>query len=314
MSTGKKEKSLVSKIFIIFLGVVLTIYTLSLIVTLIWGFVTSLKSDIDFNIYDNIIGMPNLEWSREQFLHFKNYIDIFSNFVIHTETSFFVGNTPVGHESTDGIFSMLINTLIYAGIGAFLHSFIPAIMGYMCAKYKNVVAGFLYALNLIVMIIPLVGTQSATISVLRALNLYDNYAGILCLKFTFMGTYFIVFHGYFEGLPDSYSEAAEIDGASQFQILLSIILPLTWKMIATVFLIQFVALWNDYQTAMLYMPTHPTLAYGVYFLSIGSNKGTFAFVPAKTASCMMLAIPILIIFIIFKDKLMGNVTMGGIKG
>ena len=314
MNKQKKEKDLVSKIFITFLGIILMVYAVSIIITLFWGLLTSLKSDVDFNIYDNVMGLPSLEWSKEQFLYLKNYSDIFSDFVIRTEVSFFVGDTPVGHESTDGVFSMFVNTLIYAGIGAFLHSFIPAVMGYMCAKYKNSVAVFLYALNLIVMIIPIVGTHSATISVLRALNLYDNYAGILCLKFTFMGMYFIVFHAYFEGLPDSYSEAAEVDGASQLHILLSIILPLTVKMIATVFLIQFVAAWNDYQTALLYMPTHPTLAYGVYFLSIGSNKGTFAFVPAKTASCMMLAIPILIIFIIFKDKLMGNVTMGGIKG
>ena len=312
---NNQKKDWIGKIFIILLGIILAVYSLSIIITLAWGFLTSLKSKTDFATWDNVIGLPSLEWSREEFLQFKNYTDVFRDFIIPREKSFFVGESIVEHESESGVFAMLLNTLIYAGIGAFLHAFIPAVMGYMCAKYKNSVAAFIYALNLIVMIVPIVGTQSSTISILRALNLYDNYLGMVCLKFTFMGMYFIVFHAYFEGLPDSYAEAAEVDGASQLRILTSIILPLTVKMLATVFLIQFVAAWNDYQTALLYMPTHPTLAFGVHYLCIGDgSKGDFGFVPAQTAACMLLAIPILVAFIIFKDKLMGNGTMGGIKG
>ena len=134
------------------------------------------------------------------------------------------------------------------------------------------------------------------------------------MKFHFGGMYFLVFYAYFKGLPDTYAEAAEIDGASQFRVLVMIIMPLAIKIMSTVFMILFVQLWNDYRTALIYMPTHPTLAYAVYHVAIYTNKGAFATIPAKTASCITLAVPILILFIFFKDKIMGNVTLGGIKG
>jgi ABC-type maltose transport system permease subunit len=60
------------------------------------------------------------------------------------------------------------------------------------------------------------------------------------------------------------------------------------------------------------MPTHPTLAYGVFQMS-QSTDNTLSNDPARLASCMVLAIPILVLFIAFRNKIMGNVSMGGVK-
>lgn len=126
--------------------------------------------------------------------------------------------------------------------------------------------------------------------------------------------YFFVYYAFFGGLSNTYREAAELDGASEMTILLRIYFPLAMKMIATVFLIQFVALWNDYQTPLLYLPTHPTLSYGVYLVAIDPPSGIkLSDVPHSVSACMMLALPILIVFVIFKDKIMGNISLGGIK-
>ena len=124
--------------------------------------------------------------------------------------------------------------------------------------------------------------------------------------------YFFVYHAFFKGVPDAFREAAEIDGASDFTIMVRIFFPLAVKIILTVFLIQFVALWNDYQTPLLYLPTHPTLAYGVFYLSYFQLHEWYH-TPIRMAGCIMLVIPILIIFIAFKNKLMGDISLGGIK-
>ena len=124
----------------------------------------------------------------------------------------------------------------------------------------------------------------------------------------------LLYLGAMSGISQSVTEAAEIDGASEMTILLRIYFPLAMKMIATVFLIQFVALWNDYQTPLLYLPTHPTLSYGVYLVAIDPPSGIkLSDVPHSVSACMMLALPILIAFVIFKDKIMGNISLGGIK-
>ena len=90
------------------------------------------------------------------------------------------------------------------------------------------------------------------------------------------------------------------------------------KIIFSVMLIQFIIYWNDYQMAIMYMPTHPTLSYGIYHMTLESASGEFAtyakIVPVKTAGAMLLALPILSIYIALKDKIIGNMSMGGIKG
>ena len=92
-------------------------------------------------------------------------------------------------------------------------------------------------------------------------------------------------------------------------------MPMAAKIIFTVFLIQFVTYWNDFQTPMLYLPTHPTLALGVFDLTKSGStiSRSLQNEPMRLAATMMLAIPIAVFFAIFKDRLMGNITFGGIK-
>ena len=70
------------------------------------------------------------------------------------------------------------------------------------------------------------------------------------------------------------------------------------------------------------MPNKPTLSYGLFRIQSSTDQIDLVIngvrqsltTPRKLAACFMACIPILIVFIIFRDKIMGNVTMGGIKG
>lgn len=313
----KSEKSIVNKIFVTVVCIVLALYALTIIATLLWGLLTSLKSYWDINMDKNVIGFPNLDesviWnSRDEFLKFANYTEVFKNFEFDRVVAFYIGDTRVQHMSHSNIGTMLMNTVLLSGIGAFLQSFVPAIMAYAVAKFRFAYGKVVYAVALFAMIMPLVGTYPSEITLLRNLGIYDSLFGYFMQKCNFAGMYFFVYYGFYKSLPDSYTEAAEIDGASYFHCLVKIILPLSVKMISSVFLIQFVHFWNDYQTAYLYMPTYPTLAYGVWFLTFGSNQ-SLTQLPYRVAGAMTLAIPIVIVFVFLKDKLMGNITMGGLK-
>jgi ABC-type glycerol-3-phosphate transport system permease component len=79
-----------------------------------------------------------------------------------------------------------------------------------------------------------------------------------------------------------------------------------------VFLIQFIGYWNDYNMALMFMPTQPTLAYGVYYMSV-SNMNGLSSAPMRMVTCVILALPLITVFVVFRNKLMGNVTMGGVK-
>jgi ABC-type glycerol-3-phosphate transport system permease component len=80
-----------------------------------------------------------------------------------------------------------------------------------------------------------------------------------------------------------------------------------------VFLLLFIEFWNDYQTPLLFMPTHPTLMFAIQQLST-SHKSVLNSTPMKMACCIIVVVPLTILFAVFSDKIMGNLTIGGVKG
>lgn len=324
MKTTKKrkqqEKSFINKIFVVTLLVLLSIYALTIIAALLWGLITSFKSPYDIQMNNNILGFPtldpnNFDNSREEFFGLKNYLILARDYHIVEEkrkVSYIVDGQVIVHYAKGGFLGVIFNTLIYAGLGGFLHTIVPALTAYAVSKYDCKVSSIITGFVLFTMVTPIVGNQTSMLAMLRNLRLYDTIWGYILQKASFTGMYFLVFSAFFKSLPDSFSEAAEIDGASYWHILFHIILPLAAKTISTVFVIQFISSWNDYQTAYLYMPTHPTLAYVIWFMSTNNQIGGGE-MTVRIAASMMLAMPILVAFIFLKKQLMGNVTVGGLK-
>ena len=310
-------------VFVIIVGSLLAVYALTMVFTLIWGLNTSLKHASDFGPERNVLGLPNLEiWKKaaefyQTDLHlFSNYVNVVENLNIPGEGDAYytMWGELVDHSKPNNLFDLIWNTISYAIFSAVLQAFIPCYMGYLCAKYPNKFSDILYTFLLVIMMIPIVGAYSAEIVLLKALGLHDTLIGNLIQKSSFTGIYFFIFYAYFKGVPDSYIEAAEVDGASQFRVMFTIMMPLAIKTISTVALLRFVGFWNDYNVAVLYLPSRPTLAFAVYYLSVRGGGNNFSSIPSRVAACMFLALPVLIIFVVLKDKLMGNVSMGGVKG
>ena len=208
--------------------------------------------------------------------------------------------------------------MAYAVMGCIIHTMTTATVAFICAKYRFKYTEVIYTTALIVMMVPIVGAYPSELKLLQDLGLFNSYLGMWIQKMTFTGLYFFVFYAFFKGVPDSYIEAAEVDGAPQFTIYLTIILPLAIKIISTVMLLTFIDYWNNYQVALLYHPSYPTLAYGVFSMSTltvspyPEMKGAWG-TPQKVAACMMLAFPLIALFIIFRNKILGDVSMGGLK-
>lgn len=316
-----KDKSVINRVFWISICVLLSVYALSIILTLFWGLLSSLKNQDEF-FYNpsSYLGFPILDssvkWnSREQFFKLANYRQILADYHLVEEqcrTDYIAHGEEITHRASGGFAMVMINTVVYTIVGSVLHTVIPAVVAYAVVKYDNPFAKIITGAALFVMTTPIIGSQASMLTMLRNMGIYDTFWGYLLQKAGFTGMYFFVFTAFYETVPDSFAEAAEIDGASQFSVLIRIIIPLSVKMLSTVFLIQFIHFWNDYQTAYIYMPTHPTLAYAVWWLTSSNAVGGGDMV-VRVAASMSLALPILVAFIFLKDKLMGNVSMGGLK-
>lgn len=319
-----KKTVTVTKVVFVILFIVLALYTLIMLSSLLWGLITSLKSSNDFENFGNVIGFPNVSVEgtpyagipsgREALLKLANYKIVLEKFVITRRAVYYgLGPEQIVHTCKAGFGELLVNTLLYTVGGALIYALMPALTAYLCAKYPYKLSAILVVVYTLMMCMPIVGSTPFELTFLRNTGLYDNIIGNYIQKMTGSGMYFFVYLAYFKGTSETYREAAQIDGASQLRIMTTIYFPLAIKIIATVFLIQFVALWNDYQTPLLYLPTHPTLAYAVYYVSYEAFEPALYHTPPRIAGLMLLAVPIVILFAIFKDKLMGDISLGGIK-
>lgn len=318
----RKKRKLILNPFVIILGLVLLVYAFLMLFPIGWGIVNSLKHILEFGV--NPDGWPDFSLFKKYPLSedydniFGNYIVMFKNMKYKRVVSYYSGifspklvTHSIQYDGPGTLFVFLINSLI---IG-FAYSVIPAMVSclaaYVCSQYKFKFSIIVYTAVLFVMATPIVGNTAASINLLRRLNLYDNVFGLFIKCAGFYSMYFLVFYAFFDNMGQTYYEAAEIDGASQLRIMCSIAIPLSKTTIFSVIMVLFMASWNDYNTSLLMMPSYPTLAYGVFDNIVQNTQ--FAYVPYQLAALMLLALPSLTIFLVLKSKLMGNLSLGGVK-
>lgn len=273
----------------------LVVYVISLAIPMIWALYTSFKTEVDY--VNDSLSLP-VKWI------FENFVTVISEYkvpVSHSASSYFVY-----------IEEMLLYSLIYAVGSAFAATFATCMVAYVTSRFNFFFNKVVFAIVVVTMTLPVVGALPSELQILRALNFYDNLIALIFLRGSFLGMYYLVFYATFSGIPKDFSEAAHIDGAGNWTILFRIMLPLVRNIFITIMLIRFVDFWNDYTVNITYIPSFPTLAYGLYSISQGATTGMTS-TPMILMSCVVLIFPVLIFFIFFHKRLMGNISMGGIK-
>lgn len=279
----------------VFIFTLLIIYSLSIILPLIWMLLTSFKSRLDYA--DSVFGFP------KQF-HFENYKVALENF-----KQTYVRNGKVYTAYVD---QMLFNSLIYSIGGSFVGTLAIFFMAYVATRFDFKIGKVIYAIVIITMILPIVGSLPSAIQITKALHLYDSYAFIFISQFNFLGVHFLIFYEALKRIPKEYDEAASIDGASNFRVMTRIILPQIKGTFFTIMLVKFAALWNDYNITLEYLPNIKTLSFGLFEYSQSYNINISS-TPMRLAGCCVLAVPITVIFLIFHKRIMGETGEGGIK-
>jgi ABC-type glycerol-3-phosphate transport system permease component len=294
---------------------VLLLYSISIIFVFAWGMITSLKSEIDFKDLGNYIGLPNFEWSKNE-IFFGNYLAVFTGFNGTTIPDQSYYSSLFGLVTCEKVYvtfgSLVFNSVMYAVVGTGVYVLTCMTVAFICAKYKLKICEIIYNLVVVVMIIPIGGNYASSISVMKDLGLYNSYLGMIVNRMSFTGMYFLIFHAFLQGVPDSFIEAAEIDGASQLSVYLKIILPLSTKIMGTVWLLMFIDAWNNYSSSIMYYPSLRVLAAAVYLVSYGGVR-TIKGAPAQISAAMIMAIPLILLFIVFRNKILGEISMGGLK-
>lgn len=134
---------------------------------------------------------------------------------------------------------------------------------------------------------------------------------------TMFGNAFFVFliYQYLKGIPMDLDEAAKIDGCGRLKIFLKIILPLLKPVLATCTIFQFMNSWNDYMGPLIYLQTreHWTMSLGIASMNSEQLYSSVTWGHRMAMSTVFSLFP-LTVFFLAQDKLIGGISMSGIKG
>ena len=144
-----------SKIFTVIGLITFGVFAISLILLMFWTIITTLKSTREFR-HNNLFGLPET-WA------FNNYSTAVKYFKVQIESG--DGLRWVG------ILEMILNTILYACIGTLMYVLCHYIVAFCTATYSYRFSRFIYALVIVVMIIPIVGDAAARIQLLRTMNI-----------------------------------------------------------------------------------------------------------------------------------------------
>lgn len=282
--------------FQIILYVIVAVYCLSMVYVLLFGLINSLKDATDFE-WLNPFGFPHKEFGWK----FDNYSKVLKEFK--------VSSMSMGGEEV-GFMGMFVNSLLYAVFMSLFSMATQIMVAYAIAKYDFRLKPLLYGVAVIVMLLPIIGSLASEVQMADIFNFRNNLLGICLMKCKYAGLYFLVFYATFRSVSWTYAEAAQIDGAGHLKIFIEIMLPLIKSTVFAVFILLFIEFWNDYYTPMIFLPQSPTMSYGLFVFQTDNRASQ----PIQLAACLLTCLPILVLFVVFKNKIMGNVTMGGLKG
>ncbi len=217
-----------------------------------------------------------------------------------------------------GLANMFKNSMFVAGLGTIFSVAISCFAAYPIARIKFRLSHALLLFFLLGIMIPYMLTAIPLymkIEDIRQQHAIDSRL-ILVVLYTVSGFSFntYVMTGFYKTLPYEMEEAAALDGASPFRTFWQVMLPLVRPGIASLAILNFVSLWNEFFYALIF--THDkanyTVTLGLVFLdqqAVYSGKWVGLF-----ASMTMTMIPVLIIFAVLQRQIVRGLTVGAIKG
>lgn len=205
------------------------------------------------------------------------------------------------------------NTVFFTLMTTFLMLVVITLAAFAFARleFKGKNISFLIFLSL--MMIPnelVVITNFVTIT---NLNLRNTFTGLILPSVTSV-FYIYLLKENFEQIPDTLYYAAKVDGTSDMKYLLRVLVPISKPTLITITILKVIECWNSYVWPRLITddPKYYLVSNGIQ--EIRENGFGRENVPAMMAAVVVISLPLIIIFLTFRNKVMEGVSRGGTKG
>lgn len=278
-----KKMSLSRKIL---MYILLTMIALVFMFPLIWMLVSSFKDDA--GIFSDITGLKAFLPSFKAEVFF-NYQEV-------------LGRIP--------LVKAMLNSLSYIVVVIVLGLIVNSMAGYAFARLDFPHKNMIFSMLLAVMVIPAQTVMLPQFSIIYKMGLSNSYLALI-LPAIASPMYIFLFRQNFLGIPESIEEAAKLDGASALRIFFQLIMPLAKPIYATVTILVFIALWNDFVWPVMVISDTGKQTFQMALSSL------FSISPVNYGNVMagltIVTIPVLIIFLSLQKYYVAGVASTGAK-
>ena len=275
------------KFHIIWTTVLITILALFFLFPLIWMIVSSMKPESQ--IYSNISNF-------KAFLPSKNISDW--------------GKAYAGIFQRFPIMRYILNSVFYATSVTVGSIVVNALAGYGFAKFNFTGRKLLFGLLIALLVIPGTTLLIQQFQVAKTIGILNTPLAVI-LPGMSSPFYIYMFRNAFAAIPDSVTEAAELDGASNLRIFWNILLPMTLPTVATVGTLSFIGSWNDYVWPLMVLTNSDQFPLQVAITNINSTNPVY--MNQVMAILTISTVPLVLVYIFFQKYLtqgMGSVGNG----
>ena len=215
--------------------------------------------------------------------------------------------------TTVPLLGYLINTVIFTLATTVLMVVVSTLAAYAFARLRFKGKDLLFTLFLSLMMIPnelVVITNFVTIT---NMDLRNTFTGLILPSVTSV-FYIYLLKENFEQVPDELYKAAKVDGTSDLKYLLTVMVPICRPTIVTITILKVIECWNSYVWPRLITddPAYFLVSNGIQ--EIRENGFGRENIPAMMAAVVVISVPLIVLFLIFRRKIMEGVSRGGMKG
>lgn len=207
----------------------------------------------------------------------------------------------------------LFNSIIATTIVVVATVFISSAAGYVLSKKNFRFKKFLFTINTLALMFVALAVVIPRYFVIVYSGLQNNFlANIIPMLAMPVGLFLV--KQFIDQIPDALVEAAHIDGASDYKILIRIIMPLIKPALATVAILAFQAAWNSIEASTMYINKETLKTFSFYMSTLTSASGnTVAGQGIAASASLVMFLPNIILFIILQSQVMNTMTHSGIK-
>ncbi len=213
-----------------------------------------------------------------------------------------------------GLWSYAYNSAFVAVLTVALSVVIGVLAGYGFSRFSFPLKNLMFVLLISTIMIPFQSILTPLFLILSRLGLQNSLVGLVLIYVTLQMPFSIfMMRNAFDAVPKEVEEAARVDGASVLQVLIRVMLPLVAPGIVTVAMFAFLASWNEFIAALIFLTDQSKFTLPILIASVTSGHYGSVDWGAVQAGVTLMMLPCLALFLLLQRSYMRGLTAGAVK-